>query len=247
MQSNWFDLKNMQLTFIHPFRLLISGVSASGKTCLISQIIKNRDFAIKPSIKKIIWCTKYVKSIPKEIKMDVEAFTGLPTSELIENIHNSGLNSLLVVDDLSKEALSSSEIASIFTTGRHVNLSIVLLVQNFFNKEKFSRDISLNANYIIIMSNNRDASSILPLSYQLNPLHPRQLAEIYFKYCHEAFKYILIDISTHIPSIFRYRSSLFDDPEEIFISESQLDKLKLDGSVINNNYEIKFIDGYEIN
>lgn len=236
----------MQVKFIAPCRILISGVSNSGKTCLVSQIIKNKDQCFTPQIQRVIYCTKYIKSIPKEIKNDVEAFSGIPTQNLIENLQTSTQNALIVIDDLAHEALSNQDIQSLFTTGRHVGLSVILLLQNFYNKEKFSRDVTLNSNYIIIMNNNRDASSIMPLSFQLSPLQPRSMANIYFKECVEPFSYILIDISTHIPSILKYRTSLFDGFEKVFLTSKQLERLRQEGTVQNNNYEIKLIENNDM-
>ena len=53
---------------------------------------------------------------------------------------------LLVVDDQMEEAGKSTERSSLFTKGsHHLNLTIVYLVQNIFDKGQAHRTVSLNS------------------------------------------------------------------------------------------------------
>ena len=72
---------------------------------------------------------------------------------------------LLVIDDLTDQ--TDESVANLFTKGsHHRNVSVVFLAQNLFPKNKFSRTISLNAHYIILFKNPRDATQFANLARQ---------------------------------------------------------------------------------
>ena len=48
------------------------------------------------------------------------------------------------------EASNSTQVQSLFTRGRHLGLSVIYLAQNLFHKGKYSRDLSLNMDYIVL-------------------------------------------------------------------------------------------------
>ena len=52
-------------------------------------------------------------------------------------------NTLVVVDDMLTESSRNEQISALFTRGRHLNISVILLSQNLFHQGKYSRDISL--------------------------------------------------------------------------------------------------------
>ena len=69
-------------------------------------------------------------------------------------------NTLILIDDYIKEASNSTQVQSLFTRGRHLGLSVIYLAQNLFHKGKYSRDLSLNMDYIVLFQNVRDSSKI---------------------------------------------------------------------------------------
>ena len=59
-------------------------------------------------------------------------------------------------------------IAKLFTKkSHHGNLSVIYIVQNLFHHSKEHRTISLNASYLCLTKNVRDASQIIHLAKQL--------------------------------------------------------------------------------
>jgi hypothetical protein len=85
----------------------------------------------------------------------------------IINIQN---NNLIVLDDLMSECINSEEIMNLFTVGSHQkNIGVFFLTQNIFSKGKFSIDISLNSNYMIIFKNPRDQQQLQILARQMYP------------------------------------------------------------------------------
>jgi hypothetical protein len=79
---------------------------------------------------------------------------------LLETLPSDGKIRLVIVDDLLMEA--DSRVVDLFTKGsHHRNISFLFITQNLFHQKDGSRDISLNADYMIIFKNPRDAALTL--------------------------------------------------------------------------------------
>ena len=77
---------------------------------------------------------------------------------------------LIVVDDLIVQSSKDKRIADFFTKGsHHRNLSIIYVVQNIFHQGKKTRNISLNAHYIVLFKSPRYKQQIYMLARQVNP------------------------------------------------------------------------------
>jgi len=81
---------------------------------------------------------KFHESMPDFTKFDGRRFT------------------FLVLDDLMSE--KNEDVANLFTKGsHHRNVSVMFMTQNLFYKNRHMRTISLNALYMILFKNPRDA------------------------------------------------------------------------------------------
>ena len=70
---------------------------------------------------------------------------------------------LLIIDDIMHEM--NEVVTKLFTKGsHHRNTSVMLLTQNIFHQNKHSRTVSLNAHYMVLFKNVRDASQITNLA-----------------------------------------------------------------------------------
>ena len=107
---------------------------------------------------------------------------GLPTREMIEELKsaNDEGHSLLVLDDLMDEICKSSEMCSLFTRDvHHSRISIIMISQNVYHQSRYSRTISLNTSYLILLKTCRDLQQIHFLSRQMFPGTPKRLVEAY--------------------------------------------------------------------
>jgi len=93
----------------------------------------------------------------------IESREGLPR---LEDYSSDPLSpKLVIIDDLMKKSSSSEVIVDLFTKGsHHKNLSIILISQNLFHQGRGQRDISLDANYIVVFKNPRDRAQIRHLA-----------------------------------------------------------------------------------
>lgn len=189
--NNWFI---DTFYFEHPFNCILSAPTMGGKTHMIRNIIKNGELIIRPNPTRIIYCYKSWQSGYDEMLQDIpniEFFNGiLEMATLNKNEYN-----LVILDDLMTECINSEEVMNLFTVGsHHLNTSVFFLTQNIFSKGKFSRDISLNSNYIIVFKNPRDQQQLQILARQMFPDNSKFLIESFQDATSKAYGYILIDL-----------------------------------------------------
>ena len=91
----------------------------------------------------------------------VEFVHGLPQNKTVQELVSDlpGQRKLIVLDNLMGKASSREDEADLFTHGRHADMSVFFLSQNFFHKSKYVRDISLNVDYAVLMKNKTKCSN----------------------------------------------------------------------------------------
>ena len=149
------------LPFKHPFMCIVSGPTGSGKTNFVMRLIDNIDEMIEPPPEKIVYYfNEYQSALFDHYTSRVDFRHGMPKVGEIDGLADA----LVVSDDMMNEV--DDRVANVFTRGsHHRNVSAVFMVQNFFNKNKHMRTISLNAQYIALFKNPRDNGQFAPVSY----------------------------------------------------------------------------------
>ena len=197
----------MTLVFKHPFTCIIAGPSGSGKTVFTTNLIQNVARMIEPAPEHIIWCYGVYQKFFNEVK-NVEFHEGLPDL----NIFDGKKRTLLILDDLMHE--TDDRVSQIFTRiSHHKNLSVLYLTQNLFYGSKQNRTISLNAHYLVLFKNARDATQISHLAGQMYPGKSKFMIESYRDATAKPFSYLLIDLKPDTEDRLRLRSNIF--PGEI--------------------------------
>ena len=157
-----------------------------------------------------MWCFSEVKSLFKNDfdSVQIEFHKGIPSVETIENFKPH----FIVLDDLMDEI--NQDIKDLFTKiSHHKNISVVLIVQNFFNQNKFMRTISLNAHYIIFMKGIRNNQQIEYLGRQIFASKSKKLLNIFNHATRNPFGYLIIDLHPRSKDKYRLRTRIF--PEEL--------------------------------
>jgi len=117
---------------------------------------------------------------------------------------------LLVIDDLMNE--TDGSVANLFTKGsHHRNISVVFLVQNLFHRNKHIRTISLNAHYMVLFKNPRDASQFASLARQMYPNKSAFAVEAYKDATREPYSYLFVDLRPEQDEDLRLRTNVFPD------------------------------------
>ena len=138
----------------HPFTCIVAGPTGCGKTTFVARLLRNASAMIDPPPERVTWYysewQKAYENLADIPNMRLEE--GLPTS------FDNGKRGLVVLDDLMAE--TDSRVTNLFTKkSHHSDTSVIYLVQNLFSKNKESRTISLNAQYMIVFKNPRDVSA----------------------------------------------------------------------------------------
>ena len=148
----------------------MSGGSKSGKTTFVKKLLTYVDIMIEKPPENITYYYSEFQNTFGEIQ------TLVPQIKFVQGLLNDILGTinpktrnLFIVDDMMGE--KDAVIAKLFTKkSHHENLSLVYSVQNLFHHHrKEHRTISLNASYLCLTKNVRDASQIIHLAKQLSP------------------------------------------------------------------------------
>lgn len=192
----------MDPRFKHPFTGIVAGPTGCGKSTLVRSLIKYKSDMIDPVPEHIVWFYGEWQTMYETIP-DVEFVEGLPNLNTLDGKKRT----LVIIDDLMNE--TDKTVTNLFTKGsHHRNLSVLHLVQNVFNQNKHTRTISLNAHYLIIFKNPRDASQITHLGKQMYPGHVQFLQEVFVDATLKAYGYLLIDLKQDTPEHFRLRTNI---------------------------------------
>jgi len=166
-----------------PSSTMIVGPSMVGKTVLTLSIVRNADLMYTIPPEKILYAYGVYQKKYEALETELPNLTlhhGLPSRETIEALKTEDGNNLLILDDLMDEICKSSEMCSLFTREvHHGRISVIMISQNVYHQSRYSRTISLNTSYLILMKTCRDLQQIHFLSRQMFPSTSKRLVEAY--------------------------------------------------------------------
>jgi hypothetical protein len=174
------------------------------------KLLENPEY-IQPSPTLVTWCygienEGQFQSIQQMSERPVRFVQGIPN---IDDLDAGEIN-LVIIDDLMTDGGSSAKIADLFTKGsHHRNISVVFIVQNLFHQGRKMRDISLNANYIVLFKNPQDSRQVRYLAHQISPYNPRYLSDAYEQATRRPHGYLIIDVTQHSSDQSRLLTNIF--------------------------------------
>jgi len=196
----------MALSFFHPSTLLISGPTGSGKTAFVIRLINENLFSKTPS--RIVWFYNEFQPLYETIHKEVE-FKKDCNETFYKGLSTSNTN-LVVLDDQMTSLRDSQVLTKLFTEGsHHRNLSIIYIVQNLFDRGKSQRNVSLNAQYIVLFKNPRDSAQIQCLSRQIYGRNSKFLVDAYIDATKQPYGYLVLDLRPETEETFRVRTRVF--------------------------------------
>ena len=206
-----------------PFTCIVASPSKSGKSTFVSKLLTESStyFSQPPSAIYYFyhtWSPTYDKL--KESKIVTQFIKGMCTRDWLDENCTNSKNITIVLDD---QALNiTKEVAELFSVQSHqYSVNCILLAQNLFTKNRFFRDASLNATYIILGKNPRDESSIRFLAQQMLPGKSKLLVDAYGLASRAPYSFLLLDFKQTTPEIFRLRSNIFfeNKPMSIYLKK----------------------------
>ena len=130
------NLETNDLLFEKPERIILTGTSYSGKTFLVEQLIKKYSHKFY----RIVLCGNKNRLIEfKETREKTHLFSSDGDNiynpffdiDRYETIKFPNQQLLIVVDDLMQEVYKSEVVSQIFSKGRHLQISCVLILQAY--------------------------------------------------------------------------------------------------------------------
>ena len=196
--------------FSQPSRLIVSGYSNSGKTVLVTNLV--RKYIHKFDSVLISGVSNH--ELEKEMEI-VKVFEEIINPFDYVDEQTKGL--LYILDDCFLDAVKNDYVVNAFTKGRHKNISIILITQNLFFAGKHSRTISLNCSHFILLKN-RDNVQIETIARQLfGKCKTNQFLQIYKKALTlQPYGYLRIDLTPKTPESLQLRTNIVgEQPCEI--------------------------------
>ncbi len=176
--------------FHHPTTISISGPSNSGKTSLVIDIINNKEELFDPIPIDIYIFFSEEQPLYNKIKYPIKLIHGIPDQNICKKIV---VPSLFIIDDNMEKI--DQVISNIFTKyAHHKNLSVILIMQNYYNKNEFQRTININTTYNIFMKNPRNKLAVMQLAKEAFPGNTKYVMESYVDATIDPFSYLVIDL-----------------------------------------------------
>lgn len=202
-------ISESDLKFKHPFNMIVSGGTGSGKTQFIAKLIKEAPRIIDTNFEKIAYHygifndkVLYFQTI------GVDTQPGLPDPDVYFKSTNKP--TFLILDDLLIES-KEEFLKELFTrAGHHSNLSIAYLTQSLFSKElKIPRG---NSQYFVFLRNPASQLQVRNFGLQIFPKSLKGFMSAYADAVKHLYGYLIVDMHPQSPSILRLRTDIFDTP-----------------------------------
>jgi hypothetical protein len=183
------------MPWAHPFPSVISGPTGSGKSVFVRRFVHNIQHMMMPSRDKIWWCYDIYQPLYGTVN-GVEFVQGLPDFDALDPAEKH----LIIINDQMDDV--DQRVTNLFTKySHHRNLSVMLIVQNLFNINKYHRTISLNTHYMVLFKNPRDMSQIMALAHQMYPRRTHFFLETFARATAKSHGYMVIDMKQDTPDI----------------------------------------------
>ena len=189
----------------HPFTCIVAGPTGCGKTTFVARLLRNAPSMINPAPGHVTWYYGEWQSAYENLDIpNVRLEQGLPST------FDTGKRNVVVLDDLMTE--TNGCVTDLFTKkSHHSNTSVIYLVQNLFQKYKESRTISLNAQYMVVFKNPRDASQVTHLAKHMYPSRVKFVQEAFKDATSVPHGYLLVDLKQDTPEDMRLRTTFLPD------------------------------------
>jgi hypothetical protein len=191
--------------FKHPFTLVLSGSTGSGKTEWMMRFLREMHKIVDRPPTHVLYCYGELNAnilqlqrmghkTPAGEANGYETYSGVPPLEMIQRrARETGGRLLVVLDDLITSLKAADFLDPLFTKGSHNwGVSVICVTQNLFAKEL--RTARVNSHYLCLMRNPSGQLQIRTLAAQLYPGRVAFFLEVYRNATGEQFSYLLVDM-----------------------------------------------------
>lgn len=201
-----FSLNPEHLKLIHPFNMICSGPTQSGKTHFVFKLIENLENITTPPITKVI----YIYSEWQE-KFNNYKDKVFFTKELKYLSIKPKQPCLIICDDLMTEIGNNNALLDLFIKGTHHNsISALLILQNIFEHGKIFKTLRQNCHYYYLTEHLQDRNSIEFFARQMEPKNSQYFLKSYEDAVSKPYGGVFCDLHPHskIRHITKYRTGV---------------------------------------
>lgn len=220
-----------------PFRMVVAGPSMSGKTHLVQEMLRQREYMFTPNPPAAVYWFYAMEDSVKQAREEFEDITfikDLPSDQWVTETIDSDKGALFIIDDLMGDATGAGKskmatrelVSNLFTKGsHHKKVSIIFTVQSVF-RGQYMRELSLNATQTVAFNNNRDMTHLRSLGAQLFP--PGHDGAPFISACMLKIKkddhgYLWIEHGSKVKPGFQFRTDVFkEDDNRFFVPKLDL-------------------------
>lgn len=137
------EIKSDTFKLLHPFSLIVSGVTQSGKTQFCKRLLLELNDIVIPCPTRII--ISYTENQPayEELSKEIPGIEFRQGLDFDLSEFNPKNPSIILIDDQMNDVVANSKVQTLFTRGiHHSSVSVVHLTQNLFPQGKHGRDRS---------------------------------------------------------------------------------------------------------
>ena len=114
----------------------------------MNKLLTRAKTMINPPSERIIWCYKRWQPLFSEMQSTIKSILfmqGFPENLNDDSFIDTRYPSLIVSNDLMRDATNSNDVCELFVEGNHHrNISVACILQNRFSKGKENRGMSIN-------------------------------------------------------------------------------------------------------
>ena len=214
----WYK-KEALLKFQSPSTITLISPSSGGKTSFVKKLLQAEGMFTK-KISNILYCygsawqpifDEMLKSIP-----NIGFKDGFPDDSDLNSLTSQKLHSCLILDDLATQINSNRKAEELWTVqSHHLNMTVIYLAHNLFQKSPWARTISLNTKYFILFANKRDSLSIQNFARQVYPNSVAFFMASYQSAVKSHWGYLVVDLHGMSEDKFRLRTKIFPNEDTI--------------------------------
>jgi len=188
--------REVDLRLKSPSTVMVSGPTGSGKTVLLSRLIRMSQEVSDPPPKEIIYCYGVWQKKFEELEGMVRFHEGMINVQA--DIPSDGEHRWLIIDDLMDEVGGKDTTNALFTKfSHHMNITVFFVVQNLFMKA--NRTVSVNSHYFFLFKNPRDATTVGNLAKQAFPGKVAAVQEVFADATLSPHSYLLVNLRQETP------------------------------------------------
>ena len=201
-----------EMTFRHPFSMMVTGPSGSGKTEWTRKLLLS--LLVKPPRERILWCFGQWQPLYKDLQKRIpciEILQGIPDYLDNSQFINPSKRNLIIFDALMTEAKCDQRIANLFTKGsHHRNISIVYFTQNVFPQGRACREFALNTQYLVLFNNPIDRQQVATLANRIYPFTSVTFMRKFEDATARPYGYHVLDLKSSTSEQDRLQTDIFD-------------------------------------